>query len=229
MAPSDPAIQTAAMFEEAPESNQDIDALLGIGITLEKAGGQTIVVEGDRRTHAYRVLTGAVRLYKALPDGRRQVVDFLVAGDCFGLPGTDHYAYSAEAIVRTTIARYSSASLEKTLRSNPQFAIRLLELVEGHLGRAHGQMLLLGRQSAEERVAAFLMRFARQPDGLGEGPLVIRLPMSRQDIADYLGLTIETVSRTLSRLRQHGMIALGARQEIVLERPAALAALANAS
>lgn len=229
MAPSDPAIQNAAMLEEPLRSDHDIEALLGIGITLEKAAGQTIVVEGDRRTHAYRVLTGAVRLYKALPDGRRQVVDFLVAGDCFGLPGTDHYSCSVEAIVRSTIARYASANLEKTLSSNPQFAMRLLELAETHLGRAHGQMLLLGRQSAEERVAAFLMRFARQPASFGEAPVVIRLPMSRQDVADYLGLTIETVSRTLSRLRQHGLIALGARHEIVLERPLELEALANAS
>jgi CRP/FNR family transcriptional regulator len=229
MAPSDSAIrQAVARFEEPRRSGHDVEALLGIGLTLEKAAGQTIIVEGDRRTHAYRVLAGAVRLYKSLPDGRRQVIDFLVAGDCFGLLGIEHYTYSVEAIVRSTVARYPRANIETAVRSNPQFAVRLLEFAETDLERAHVQMLLLGRKSAEEKVAAFLMRFASRRDNAADGRLVIRLPVSRQDMADYLGLTIETVSRTLSRLRQDGLIALESRQQVVLERPLELEALADA-
>jgi len=200
-----------------------------MGITVNKAAGQTIVVEGDPRTHVFRVLTGALRLYKALADGRRQVIDFLVAGECFGLIGPEHYSCSVEAIVASTVARYPRGNLESALRADPELAMRLLELAETELERAHDQMLLLGRKSAEEKVAAFLTGFVRRRGGQFDGRVRIRLPMSRQDMADYLGLTIETVSRTLTRFRQEGLIVLATRQELILQRPLALEALAEAS
>ena len=200
-----------------------------MGITVDKAAGQTIVLEGDPRTHVFRVLTGALRLYKALADGRRQVIDFLVAGECFGLLGTERHSCSVEAIVPSTVARYPRSNLETALRMRPELAMRLLELAETELERAHDQMLLLGRKSAEEKVAAFLTGFVRRRGGQFDGRVRIRLPMSRQDMADYLGLTIETVSRTLTRFRQEGLIVLATRQELILQRPLELEALAEAS
>jgi len=216
-----------ARFEAPRRGGPNIKALLGVGITVDKAAGQTIVVEGDPRTHVFRVLTGAVRLYKALADGRRQVIDFLVAGDCFGLIGPEHHACSVEAIVPSTLARCPRSNLETALRANPELATRLLELAEAELERAHDQMLLLGRKSAQEKVAAFLSGFVRRRGGQCDGCVRIRLPMSRQDMADYLGLTIETVSRTLTRLRQDGLIVLATRHELVVPSLADLAALAN--
>jgi CRP/FNR family transcriptional regulator, anaerobic regulatory protein len=171
MAPiSSTVLHDAPSYDDPGQSRHDLEDLLGIGITIERAAGQTLIVEGDQRTHAFRVLTGAVRLYKALPDGRRQVLDFLVAGECFGLFGADHYTYSVEAIVPSALARYSRASLEAALRSNPDLALRLLEAARTDLEQAHVHMLLLGRKSAVEKVATFLVRFANQWYQRSEAP-----------------------------------------------------------
>jgi CRP/FNR family transcriptional regulator len=227
MAPiSSTAVRAAPGSDHAGGSRYDLEDLLGIGITLERAAGQTLILEGDQRTHAFRVLTGAVRLYKALPDGRRQVIAFLAPGECFGLLGADHYAYSVEAIVPSALARYPRVTLEAGLRSNPELSLRLLEAARAELEQAHAHMLLLGRKSAEERVASFLVRLAHRLGNAGNGTIALRLPITRQDMADYLGLTIETVSRTLTRLRRQGIIAFASPQDVVLRRPLALEALA---
>lgn len=229
MAPlSSPAPRAAIGSDDPRRSPNDLESLLGVGITIDRAAGQVIVVEGDPHTYGFRVLTGAIRLYKALPDGRRQVIDFLVAGECFGLLGADHYAYTVEAIVPSALARYPRANLEMALRSNPELAQRLLEAARTDLEQAHVHMLLLGRKSADEKVATFLVRFARRLGGAPREPVVLRLPMTRQDMADYLGLTIETVSRTLTRLRQEGLIAFASPQDVILKRPGELEALAHA-
>jgi CRP/FNR family transcriptional regulator len=212
-----------ARVHETPK----IETLLGVGIAQDLAAGQTVVVEGEPRSHGFRVLSGAVRLVKGLADGRRQVIEFLVAGEYFGLIGAAQHAYSVEAIVASKLARYPCAKLEMAARANPVLAERLLELARTDLERAHAQMLLLGRKTAEEKIASFLLALARR-QGNGAGPArVLKLPMSRQDMADYLGLTIETVSRTVTRLRQDGLIALPSPQQVVLQRFSALEALAE--
>jgi CRP/FNR family transcriptional regulator, anaerobic regulatory protein len=205
----------------------EIETLLGVGIAQDSAAGQTIVVEGEPRSHGFRVLSGAVRLVKGMADGRRQVVEFLVAGECFGLIGAAQYAYSVEAIVASKLARYPCAKLDAAARANPALAGRLLELARTDLERAHAQMLLLGRKTAEEKIASFLLALARR-QGDGAAPVrILKLPMSRQDMADYLGLTIETVSRTVTRLRQDGLIALASPQQVVVQQWSALQALAE--
>jgi CRP/FNR family transcriptional regulator len=205
----------------------EIETLLGVGIAQDIAAGQTIVIEGEPRGHGYRVLSGAVRLVKGLADGRRQVIEFLVAGECFGLIGTAQHAYRVEAIVASKLARYPCAKLDAAARVNPVLSERLLELARTDLERAHAQMLLLGRKTAEEKIASFLLALARrQADGAGLAR-VLKLPMSRQDMADYLGLTIETVSRTMTRLRQDGLIALPSPQQVVLQQFSSLEALAE--
>jgi CRP/FNR family transcriptional regulator, anaerobic regulatory protein len=205
----------------------EIETLLGVGITQESAAGQLIVVDGEPRSHGFRILTGAVRLFKGLADGRRQVVEFLVAGESFGLVGAQRYAYSVEAIVTSKLARYPCAKLDAAMRAHPALAERLLELARTDLERAHVQMLLLGRKTAEEKIASFLLALAgRQGDG-ATPVRVLHLPMSRQDMADYLGLTIETVSRTLTRLRQDGLIALPSPQQVILQQRPSLEALAE--
>ena len=227
MAPfSSAALRAATPSDASRRSQNELECLLGVGVTVEKAAGQTVVVEGDPRTHGFRVLTGAIRQYKALPDGRRQVLDFLVAGECFALFGADDYAYSVEAIVPSALARYPRANLDAGFRSNPELALKLLQAASTDLEQAQVHMLLLGRKSAEEKVATFLVSFAQR---LGAGPggrVAFRLPMTRQDMADYLGLTIETVSRTLTRLRQEGLITFDSPQDVVLKRPLELEGLA---
>jgi CRP/FNR family transcriptional regulator len=184
------------------------------------------VVEGDPIDHYYRIVSGTVRLYRSIADGRRQVIDFLSVGDCFGLTGLDCHAYGVEAVSRVIMIRYPRHLLEAAVQSDPDLACRLFRLACAELDRAQEQMLLLGRKSAEERIASFLLRLAA-PAGEGAGRPVVTLTMSRLDIADHLGLTIETVSRTLSRFKRDGLIDLPSRHEIALCRMDRLRALAD--
>jgi CRP/FNR family transcriptional regulator, anaerobic regulatory protein len=224
-------MQAALGFRAEPvapvHQSPEIETLLGVGIAQDSAAGQTIVVEGEPRSHGFRVLSGAVRLVKGLADGRRQVIEFLVAGEYFGLVGAAQHAYSVEAIVASKLARYPCAKLDAAVRANPVLAGRLLELARTDLERAHAQMLLLGRKTAEEKIASFLLALARR-QGDGASPVrILKLPLSRQDMADYLGLTIETVSRTMTRLRHDGLIALPSPQQVILQQFSTLEALAE--
>jgi CRP/FNR family transcriptional regulator len=202
-----------------------LDALLGPGVTVEAAPGQTIIVEGDPIRNCYRILSGGVRLYKAIADGRRQVIDFLVPGDSFGLIGRRCYPYSVEAISPTTLVRYPRIRIDAAVKSDPVVAMRLFELACLELERAQRQMLLLGRKSADEKIASFLLALAERLNKSDKD--LLHLPMSRQDMADYLGLTIETVSRTFSRLRREGLIELATPHDVVLAQLESLRALGD--
>ena len=189
--------------------------------------GQTIVIEGDPITHYCRIVSGTVRLYKAIADGRRQVIDFLGAGACFGLTGLERHSYSAEAVSPATLIRYPRKTLEAAIHRNPGLAQALFRLACAELDQAQQQMLLLGRKSADEKIASFLLSLAGH--GAQRQPLesMVHLPMSRQDMADYLGLTIETVSRTMSRFRRLGLIDLIGRHHVALLQIARLRELAE--
>jgi CRP-like cAMP-binding protein len=209
----------------AERATPEPEGLIGIGITIQAASRQTIVLEGDPCSHCFRVLTGAVCLYKATIDGRRQLIDFLVAGDCFGLFGS-RYTYSVEAITRSTLVRASRATLAAAVREQPGLADRLIEFAAAELARAHEHMLLLGRKNAQEKVASLLLELARRIGADGPRP-AFRLPLSRQEMADQLGLTIETVSRTMTRLREEGFISLPTPHDVMLLEPAELATIAE--
>ena len=177
--------------------------------------------EKEPADYVYQVVTGAVRSYKLLSDGRRQIGAFHLAGDIFGLEiGTDH-RFTAEAIVDTTVRLMKRRSLELVAESDVTVAHNLLSMTTNNLRHAEDHMLLLGRKTSLERVAAFLIEMDRRSTAAG----VLALPMCRRDIADYLGLTLETVSRALSRL--HGLHILGFignnQRQIVLRDRAKLA------
>jgi len=201
---------------EASAVGERLERPAGIGITLTALPGQTIVVEGDPIEGWFRIASGAVRLSKSTPDGRRQVIDFLSAGESFGIASERHYGYSVEAIARTTLVRYSRAKLEAAIEAHPELARRLFGMACAELQRARQHLLLLGRKSADEKIASFLLTLAVRLGVRGARLDVVQLPMSRQDMADYLGLTIETVSRTLTRLRRDGLISLPTPQHVVL-------------
>jgi CRP/FNR family transcriptional regulator len=216
-----------------PDCGRDLGelaALAGIGVTVTACPGQTIVIEGDPIRHCFRIVSGTVRLYKAIADGRRQVIDFLGAGDCFGLTGLERHSYSAEAISPATLIRYSRQPLEAATDTNARLAQALFRLACSELDQARQQMLLLGRKSADEKMASFLLGLAARSERAGRQhprESMAHLPMSRQDMADYLGLTIETVSRTISRFRRLGLIDLIGRQHVALRRVARLRELAD--
>jgi len=167
----------------------------------EAPTGRMVFAEGEPADNLYNVVSGAVRLTKLLPDGRRQITGFMFPGDFLGIAFNESYAYSAEAIVATRLCRFPRRSLERLVDSSRSFERRLLGEAASELAAAQDQMLLLGRKTAQERVATFLLDLSARARRRGRIDNPVTVPMSRTDIADYLGLTTETVSRCFTKLR----------------------------
>ena len=179
--------------------------------------GAEIYGETEPADYIYQVLEGAVRSYKLLFDGRRQIGAFHLVGDIFGLENGAAHRFTAEAIVDTTVRLMKRRSLEHVAETDVVVALDLLIMTTGNLQHAEDHMLLLGRKTSLERVAAFLLEMDRRLTAKS----VMALPMCRRDIADYLGLTLETVSRALSYLHAKGILGfLGPtqRQIVLLDR-----------
>jgi CRP/FNR family nitrogen fixation transcriptional regulator len=173
--------------------------------------------EAEPAEYVYQVIDGAVRSYKLLSDGRRQINAFHLAGDIFGLESGGTHRFTAEAIVDTTVRLVRRVSLTHIAETNTVVARDLLNMTANNLHHAENHMLLLGRKTSLERVAAFLLEMDRRLTAAG----IMALPMCRRDIADYLGLTLETVSRALSTLHDRGILGfLGQtqRQIVLLDR-----------
>jgi len=175
---------------------------------VEMADGATIFDEAEPARNVFNITSGAVKVYKLLPDGRRAITGFLFPGDFLGLTHQDAYAFSAEALAATKLCRFPREKLERLLEDMPVLERRLLGLASHELAAAQDQMLLLGRKTARERLASFLLLLSNAARRHGHEGNPIELTMSRSDIADYLGLTIETVSRTFSQLKRDGTIQL---------------------
>src|SRR5213595_2229736 len=170
---------------------------------------EEIYGEDEPAEYVYQVICGAVRTYKLLSDGRRQIGAFHLPGDVFGLElGTAH-RLAAEAIIDTTVRLVRRRHLEQAAETDVEVARKLWAMTAGDLRHAEDHMLLLGRKTAMERVATFLLEMDRRLSVTG----MMALPMCRRDIGDYLGLTLETVSRALSQLHGQGVLGFsGARQ-----------------
>lgn len=177
--------------------------------------GKTLFAEGDDADTVFEIVQGILKLYKLLPDGRRQIVSFISTDKLIGLSNEATYQYTAEALTEVSLCRYSRAQFERLLDEVPGFARRVLNARSQDLHSAQDQMLLLGRKTAMERIASFLLGFDKLQHSSPVNGL-LHLPMSRADIADYLGLTIETVSRTLTKLKQDRIISLPEAVEIKL-------------
>ncbi|WP_439363537.1 helix-turn-helix domain-containing protein [Bradyrhizobium sp. DASA03005] len=179
--------------------------------------GSEIYGEKEPAEYVYQVKSGAVRSYKLLSDGRRQIGAFHLAGDIFGLENGSEHRFTTEAIVDTTVRLIKRQSLETVAEGDAMVARNLLSMTTSNLQHAEDHMLLLGRKTSLERVAAFLLEMDKRLTAAG----VMALPMSRRDIADYLGLTLETVSRALSRLHELGVLGFignTQRQIVLLDR-----------
>ena len=187
--------------------------------------------EDEPARHFFNVTGGTVKLFKTMQDGRRQVTGFVGAGHFLGLAVSEKYAFSAQALDGVRVCRYGRTQLKALLVAFPAMEARLLEVASNELVAAQEQMLLLGRKSARERLASFLLgRLAMPQDCLGETVTRARmvvLPMTRSDIADYLGMTIETVSRSLTWLKQQDIIAISQPWHITIRNHTALEALAT--
>lgn len=167
---------------------------------------ETITLQGDPADSVYIVTEGTIRLYKLLADGRRQIVGFLMAGDFMGLALSDRHAFSADAIEPVVACRFARQGFAALVDAKPHLLRRLHEAATHELALAQEHMLLLGRRTADEKVAAFLLSLRDRLERLGNGSPTIPLPMTRSDIADHLGLTLETVSRTITKLARARMV-----------------------
>ncbi len=197
-------------------SRPELQRLASIRDQLQYPSQQTVFREGDEARYVYAITSGAAKTYKLLPDGRRQIVGFLFPGDVFGLALETGYAYTAEMLTYATACRFPQRKLDEFKCDVPVLDRRLFMLAVKEIERAHEQMLLLGRKTAREKLASFLLALSRRAEERGQAASPVALPMSRSDIADFLGLTIETVSRTITQLKKSGVIQVPDTTHVVL-------------
>lgn len=205
----------------------DLARLAAIAVVTEVPAGRTFIDEGESADHFFNITAGHAKLFKLLPDGRRQITGFVGLGHFLGLAVSDTYAFSAEAIDPVRYCRFSRSRLRALLDDFPLMEKRLLEVAANELVAAQEQMLLLGRKTARERVASFLLAQSRLGVLCTAPRERFALPMTRGDIADYLGLTIETVSRTLTKLRSDGLLDIPNATEIVIRNRSAMRRIAE--
>jgi CRP-like cAMP-binding protein len=192
-----------------------------VGAKLSYGRDEEIYGEAEEAEFVYKVVSGAVRTHKLLSDGRRQIGAFHLPGDLFGFESSSTHKLTAEAVTDTVVLVFKRRTLEHFATRNIEVARQLWSLTARNLDHAEEHMLLLGRKTAAEKVAAFLLEMDQRMRPTG----AISLPMTRRDIADYLGLTLETVSRTISQLQADGMVELSTARQITVQRRAKLRAL----
>jgi CRP/FNR family nitrogen fixation transcriptional regulator len=182
-----------------------------VGVARILGKGEEVFAEGDPADFFYKVVSGTVRTYKLLNDGRRQIDAFHLTGDIFGLETGEEHRFSADAVDAARIVAFRRRRFETLAHDDPELGDQVMSSMMRSLERAHDHMMLLGRKTAQEKVASFLLDMARR---VSKGDQ-FDLPMQRTDIADHLGLTIETVSRTLTQFARAGLIKLAAASRSV--------------
>lgn len=189
-----------------------------IGMRRTLAQGEQVFADGDPCTRFYKVISGTVRTVRILADGRRQIDAFHLPGDVFGLESGGTHRFAAEAVDDVVLVAYRRNRFSDLVKSDPAFGDQLMSSTLASLDRAHEHAVLLGRKTALERMASFLLNLA----GRTAGGDRVELAMQRSDIADHLGLTIETVSRTLTHMVRDGLIHLKGGRTVILADKAAL-------
>lgn len=183
--------------------------------------GQTVIWSGDRMDFVGSVVTGVATLSQTMEDGRRQMVGLLLPSDFVGRPGRDTVAYDVTAATDLVMCCFRKKPFEEMMLSTPHVGQRLLQMTLDELDSAREWMLLLGRKTAREKIASLLSIIARRDASLSlkqaSGRLVFDLPLTREEMADYLGLTLETVSRQMSALRKDKVISLDGKRHVTIE------------
>jgi CRP/FNR family nitrogen fixation transcriptional regulator len=212
----------AAALRHAPPAAKAMQAgaMALMGALMPFARNSELYGENEPADYLYKVVSGTVRTYKVLVDGRRQIGGFHLPGDMFGFESGDGHTFSAEAITDCKILVIRRSAVIALAARDNDVAQQMWALTARELQRVQDHIMVLIK-SAQERVASFLLEMAGRAAGGG----AVELPMSRQDIADYLGLTIETVSRTLTQLEKTAAIELPTSRRIVLRNRSALSRL----
>jgi CRP/FNR family transcriptional regulator len=178
--------------------------------------GSAVFWEGDTASHVFTVVEGVFRVFKIMTDGRRVITGFIYPGDLLGVSLKENYLYTAEAVTTAKLRRFSRTRFQDEINRSPELRPQLFARLCDEMAAAQDQMVLLARKSAEERVSSFLLVMVRRLCRDRQEYPVIEIPMTRQDMADYLGLTIETVSRTMTLLESEAAIALPSARRVVV-------------
>lgn len=182
------------------------------------AAGKTLFWEGDDASHVFELVEGVLRIVKIIGDGRRAITGFLYPGDLVGVSMRDAYLYSVEAVNAVAVRRFASASFQEAINLSAELRPQLFAKLCDEMAAAQDQMVLLSRKNAEERISSFLISLARRLSQNTQIASAVEIPMTRLDIADYLGLTIETVSRTISNLINRGIIDQENRHRMIIRK-----------
>lgn len=188
--------------------NSELAELASVNRDKSLETGECLFFEGDPNEAYYVVMNGSLKLYKLLADGRRQVTGFLFKGDFLGLTFADEHSVTAEALEGVKLCQMPRSTFEMLVGDSQPLGRKLLQVANRGIASAQEQMLLLGRKTAQERLASFLLWLSARAEDRGDSATKLYVPMSRTDMGDYLGLTVETVSRTVTKLKTAGVIHL---------------------
>ena len=195
--------------------------------TRDFAAKGHLFCEGDARSHIYKLVSGCVCLYRMLKDGRRQVIDFAFDGDIVGLSSGPVSSCSAQALAETRVKCLPISAILTAAKSDPRIALGFYEALSHELRAAHEHLLGVGQRGATEKLAVFLVMLSRRNEDRGRPAEMIHLTMDRIDIADFLGITIETVSRTLTKLKRQDLIEIDHFTQVRLRNISGLIAIAE--
>jgi CRP/FNR family transcriptional regulator len=212
-----------------PLDAASLDDVLAEAEQLTLAPKHVLFDEGDRAGHVFTLVQGTAKLTRLLPDGREQVLGFRFAGDVLGYTGAARYPFAAQLLTPAHVCRLERRRLDALLQRYPALERRLLDLCVQELAATQDQLVTVGRRTAEARVAAFLLSLAEAGRRRNQLGAVLDMPMTRSDIADFLGLTLETVSRTLTAFRRRGWVREPAHARVELLRREALTELTDGS
>ena len=206
----------------------NLTQLKRLGPTLRLRAGQALFREGDPATRVFTLTRGSLKLFKLMPDGRRQIVGFMFAGDFLGIATEEEHPFTAELLEEAELCSFSRARFAGFVAEHPSMEHELYRLAAHELGAAQLQLIVLGRKTAREKLASFLLHLAdRAEQRGGRNGNTVHLPMSRVDIADYLGLTKETVSRVFSEFRADRLIRLRTLHDVEIADRGALERIAG--
>ncbi|MBL8644882.1 MAG: Crp/Fnr family transcriptional regulator [Rhodospirillaceae bacterium] len=185
---------------------EELAKLSGMARCETFGSGDVLFHEGDKATSVYNITDGAVRLSTTLKSGRRQVIGFLFSGDFIGFSDRNEYPWTGEAVRGAKVCRFSRGDLTRATQELPKIEHRLLEMASADISAAQDHITMLGQSSAAEKLSAFLVMLSRKAATRGGSGNPVHLPMTREDIADYLGMAFETISRCFARLESEGLI-----------------------
>ena len=205
----------------------ELERLNAIVTEVRRSRGQVLISQEDPADSVFVVTSGHIRISRLLADGRRQVTGFLYPGDFLGMAYGLEYAYTAEAIDNVVLCRFHREKLEALFRELPHLEMRLFEIASNELIAAQNQMVVLGQKTATEKVSSFLLQNVQRRENKGQDGSELHLPMGRVDIADYLGLSGETVSRVLHDLVAKGVIEIPSAPHIIVKERERLEQLAE--